>query len=210
MLQETWVELIDKLFSTSKHANRCAKNKSNKEKQRYGSYHESQSLVSRRHKEVKETGHADYIKGWEEMHYKKGKWISEKASQDWDKISSKYNESLLKSGGNKALVNEVECLTEALGPMRSHIKGVGRKLKSVTPDTFPNANRHEVDERLLRQEKALEDVQQQNELLKQQNELLKQQMNYLLKVTDTQFPSSSRQLNEDDDEEDVYRPVFSN
>ncbi|KAD6795176.1 hypothetical protein E3N88_06072 [Mikania micrantha] len=69
--------------------------------------------------------------------------------------------------------------------------------------------RHEVDERLLRQEKALEDVQQQNELLKQQNELLKQQMNYLLKVTDTQFPSSSRQLNEDDDEEDVYRPVFN-
>ncbi|KAD7477602.1 hypothetical protein E3N88_00738 [Mikania micrantha] len=83
MLQETWVELIDKLFSTSKHANRCAKNKSNREKQCYGSYHGSQSLVNRRHKEVKETGHADYIKGWEEMHYKKGKWISEKASQDW-------------------------------------------------------------------------------------------------------------------------------
>ncbi|KAL8248977.1 hypothetical protein R6Q59_005845 [Mikania micrantha] len=134
MLSHTWVELIDKLFATREHANRCAKNKENRAKQLYGSYHGIQSLANRRYKDVKETGHANYVKGWEEMHHKKGKWINEKASQDWNKIANKYNESLKKSNGNKALVNELECFIEALGPMRSHIKGVGRKLKSVTPD----------------------------------------------------------------------------
>ncbi|KAL8193542.1 hypothetical protein R6Q57_026677 [Mikania cordata] len=108
------------------------------------------------------------------------------------KIANKYNESLKKSNGNKALVNELKRLTEALGPMHSHIKGVGRKLKSVTPDPFPNANWHEEDERWLRQEKDLEEV-------RQQNELLKHQMNYLLKATNTQIPCSSHQLDEDDE-----------
>ncbi|KAL8260292.1 hypothetical protein R6Q59_028245 [Mikania micrantha] len=112
-----------------------------------------------------------------------------------NKIANKYNESLKKPNGNNALVNELECLTEALGPMRSHIKGVGRKLKSVTPDSFPNANRHEEDGRWLRQEKALE-------AMRQQNEPLKHQMNYLLKATKTQIPFSSHQLDEDDEEDE--------
>ncbi|KAD3640932.1 hypothetical protein E3N88_30155 [Mikania micrantha] len=103
--------------------------------------------------------------------------------------------------------DSIKCLIEALGPMRSHIKGVGRKLKSITPDPFPNANRHEEDERWLRQEKALEEACQQNELLKHQ-------MNYLLKATNTQIPCSSHQLDEDDKEDeggedDGYIPVIS-
>ncbi|KAL8260198.1 hypothetical protein R6Q59_028151 [Mikania micrantha] len=121
----------------------------------------------------------------------------ERAKQIYEnKIANKYNESLKKPNGNNALVNELECLTEALGPMRSHIKGVGRKLKSVTPDSFPNANRHEEDGRWLRQEKALE-------AMRQQNEPLKHQMNYLLKATKTQIPFSSHQLDEDDEEDEV-------
>lgn len=64
-----------------------------------------------------------------------------------EKIEKKYNESLLRLNGNETLVNEAECLEEALGPRRSHIRGVGRKLKSVTPDPFHNVSRHEEDER---------------------------------------------------------------
>ena len=51
------------------------------------------------------------------------------------------------------------------------------------------------------------------EELRQQNVLLQQQVNHLLKATNTQFPSSSHQLNEEDDEdgeegEDDYYPTY--
>lgn len=49
---DAWVELIDKLSATPEDANRSKKNKINRSKQPYGSYHGSQSLVNRRYKEV--------------------------------------------------------------------------------------------------------------------------------------------------------------
>ncbi|KAJ0932090.1 hypothetical protein HanPSC8_Chr04g0169651 [Helianthus annuus] len=53
---EAWCKLIDGLFTTPEYTNRSEKNKANRAKQLYGSYHGSQSLANRRHKEVKETG----------------------------------------------------------------------------------------------------------------------------------------------------------
>ncbi|MFS7947799.1 hypothetical protein Hanom_Chr06g00552451 [Helianthus anomalus] len=63
--------------------NRSEKNKANRAKQLYGSYHGSQSLANRRHKEVKETGRARYVEGWKEIHCKKGKWINDNAKHAW-------------------------------------------------------------------------------------------------------------------------------
>ncbi|MFS7921493.1 hypothetical protein Hanom_Chr03g00237401 [Helianthus anomalus] len=49
---EAWCKLIDGLFTTPAYMNRSEKNKANRSKQLYGSYHGSQSLADRRHKEV--------------------------------------------------------------------------------------------------------------------------------------------------------------
>ncbi|MFS7914559.1 hypothetical protein Hanom_Chr02g00154861 [Helianthus anomalus] len=52
MNPEAWCKLIDGLFTTPKYMNRSEKNKANRAKQLYGSYHESQSFANMQHKEV--------------------------------------------------------------------------------------------------------------------------------------------------------------
>ncbi|XP_022004029.2 uncharacterized protein LOC110901511 [Helianthus annuus] len=139
MNPEAWCKLIDGLFTTPAYMNHSEKkNKANRAKQLYGSYHGSQSLANRRHKEVKETGLARYVKGWKEMHYKKGKWINDNAKHAWENIEEEYNRSLPCSGGDEMAVDQVGCLKKALGTRHSHLRGIERVLKSVTPELFPN------------------------------------------------------------------------
>ncbi|KAM0065473.1 putative transposase, Ptta/En/Spm, plant [Helianthus debilis subsp. tardiflorus] len=189
---EAWCKLIDGLFTTPEYMNRSEKNKANRAKQLYGSYHGSQSLANRRHKEVKETGRARYVEGWKEMHCKKGKWINDNAKHAWENIEEEYNRSLSCSGGDEMAVDQVGCLKNALGTRHSHLRGVGRVLKSVTTELFPNVNRDVEDERWRRQEEA-------NEKLRKDNEALKAQMKHILKLV---LPGSSFPLEEEDDQEE--------
>ncbi|KAM0066831.1 putative transposase, Ptta/En/Spm, plant [Helianthus debilis subsp. tardiflorus] len=189
---EAWCKLIDGLFTTPEYMNRSEKNKANRAKQLYGSYHGSQSLANRRHKEVKETGRARYVEGWKEMHCKKGKWINDNAKHAWENIEEEYNRSLSCSGGDEMAVDQVGCLKNALGTRHSHLRGVGRVLKSVTPELFANVNRDVEDERWRRQEEA-------NEKLRKDNEALKAQMKHILKLV---LPGSSFPLEEEDDQEE--------
>ncbi|KAI7751240.1 hypothetical protein M8C21_021309 [Ambrosia artemisiifolia] len=124
------------------------------------------------------------------MHCKKGKWINDNAAHAWNKIDKEYSSSLC-SGGDEMVVNQIECLKKALGSRRSHIRGVGRVLKSVTPNIFPNENRDEEEERWQRQERAIEE-------LRQDNASLRAQINQFFKL----FPGMSTQLDVEDGRED--------
>ncbi|KAD4385308.1 hypothetical protein E3N88_25476 [Mikania micrantha] len=48
------------------------------------------------------------------------------------------NKSMSGSGGDDTPVNEVEILEMSLGQRCGHIRGVGRTVKSVTPDVAPS------------------------------------------------------------------------
>ncbi|KAL8252669.1 hypothetical protein R6Q59_036362 [Mikania micrantha] len=89
--------------------------------------------------DVKEGGAAQHVEGWRDMHYKGSLgWYNELAEQHWDNITDELNKAKSTSGGDDTPVNEVEVLECSLGHWRGHIRGVGRTVKSVTPDFPPH------------------------------------------------------------------------
>ncbi|MFS7921494.1 hypothetical protein Hanom_Chr03g00237411 [Helianthus anomalus] len=104
----------------------------------------------------------------------------------------KCRKTLNKSIIDEMAVDQVGCLKKALGTRHSHLRGVGRVLKSVTPELFPNVNRDVEDERWRKQEEA-------NEKLRKDNAALKAQMKHILKLV---LPGSSFPLEEEDDQEE--------
>ncbi|KAI7731273.1 hypothetical protein M8C21_002549, partial [Ambrosia artemisiifolia] len=117
---------------------------------------------------VKETGEALYVGGWKDMHCKKGKWIKDNAADAWEKHDKEYNSSLSCLGGDEMAVDQIDCLKKTLGSRRSHIRGVGRVLKSVTPNLFPIENRDEEEEHWQKQERAMEALRHDNASLRAQ------------------------------------------
>ncbi|KAD2804858.1 hypothetical protein E3N88_38235 [Mikania micrantha] len=87
------------------------------------------------------------------------------------------NKSMSSSGADGTPINEVEILERLLGQRRGHIRGVGRTVKSVTPDvaqsmSYTPHNQDLHDE--LRQADARWQEQQEINIMMQQqiNELV--------------------------------------
>ncbi|KAL8240276.1 hypothetical protein R6Q59_013631 [Mikania micrantha] len=109
MNQFEWVELIDKLFKSDAYMKRSEKNKANRSKQRYPSYHGSESYSQKRWTEV----------GQMIWQSKTGKLrIQNEARRLGDNSSSEISD-------------EYDVMKHALGERRGHIRGVGRVIKSV-------------------------------------------------------------------------------
>ncbi|KAK1419610.1 hypothetical protein QVD17_28826 [Tagetes erecta] len=59
------------------------KNKANRAKQMYGSFHGSKPYAQWRHEKKEATGHPNHVGVWKDMHCKKGKWYNKYAKKDW-------------------------------------------------------------------------------------------------------------------------------
>ncbi|KAI3712093.1 hypothetical protein L1987_70642 [Smallanthus sonchifolius] len=126
--QETWDILINQLFLSAGYKNRSEKNKQNRAKQRYPSFHGSKSYAQRRHMEG--TGPIDVFRS---THYKEGTgWANDFASTDYDRIQEEYTISSAESGGDTSTIDEFACMERALGHRRGHIRGVGRVYEEET------------------------------------------------------------------------------
>ncbi|KAL8247629.1 hypothetical protein R6Q59_008845, partial [Mikania micrantha] len=163
------------------------KNTANRSKQLYGSYHGTQSYAQRRYDEVKEGGVPQHVEGWRDMHFKGSSgWYNQLAEQHWENISDELNKAKSTSGGDDTPVDEVEVLQRSLGERRGHVRGVGRKVKSITPDLPPHMYHHAANE--LQQQLADANVR----WAEQQciNEMMQQQINKLMSMQGGQGSSS--------------------
>ncbi|KAI3730858.1 hypothetical protein L1987_62037 [Smallanthus sonchifolius] len=198
--QESWQTLINELFLDASYKNRATKNKQNRSKQRYPSYHGSKSYVQRRHMEG--TGPIDVFKS---THYKEGTgWANTNASSDYDRIQEEYARSSAESGGDSSAVDEFACMERALGQRRGYIRGVGRVLSNPTPDLFstptPQSHWQEVDERVTQLQQQLQDKQhreaQRDEDQQQRESQREAQRDEERRVHNQQMLEMQRQMDE--------------
>ncbi|KAL8218446.1 hypothetical protein R6Q57_021819 [Mikania cordata] len=83
--------------------------------------------------QVKEGGVSQHVEGWRDMHFKGSSgWYNQLAEQHWENITDELNKAKSTSGGDDTPVDEVEVLQRSLGQRRGHVRGVGRKVKSIT------------------------------------------------------------------------------
>ncbi|KAD2804950.1 hypothetical protein E3N88_38327 [Mikania micrantha] len=209
---EEWVQLIDGLFTTSTYKNRSMKNTANRSKQLYGSYHGTQSYAQRRYDEVKEGGTPQHVEGWRDMHYKGSSgWYNQLAEQHWGNINEELNKAKSASGGDDTPVDEVEVLQRSLGERRGHVRGVGRKVKSVTPDLppqmyYPAAN--ELQQQLAEANARWEEQQRINAMMQQQiNKLMSMQggqgsSSFYYPGFETNQEKDQEEEEDDDDDDD--------
>ncbi|KAL8260947.1 hypothetical protein R6Q59_024996 [Mikania micrantha] len=162
MDQEAWEQLIDELFLDPDFRKRSKKNKSNRSKQRYTSFHGSKSYAQRRHMEG--TGGIEVFK---ETHFKVGKgWANEIAESDYEMMQEEFKKSTQESGDSSS-VNQIECMERVLGQRRGHIRGVGRVVRHLTPDvsqTYPSRGewQNQLDERVEQLQQQLQEQQQRD------------------------------------------------
>ncbi|KAL8205606.1 hypothetical protein R6Q57_009157 [Mikania cordata] len=163
---------------------RSLKNTANRSKQLYGSYHGTQSYAQRRYDEVKEGGVPQHVEGWRDTHLNKAKSTS---------------------GGDDTPVDEVEVLQRSLGERRGHVRGVGRKVKSITPDLSPHMYAPAANE--LQQQLAEANARWAEQ--QRINEMMQQQINKLMSMQGGQGSSSfyypgfeTNQEKDQDQEED--------
>ncbi|KAL8232073.1 hypothetical protein R6Q57_001851 [Mikania cordata] len=180
-------KVIDGLFTTSTYKNRSLKNTTNRSKQLYGSYHGTQSYAQRRYDEVKEGGEPQHVEGWRDMHFKGSSgWYNQLTEQHWENITDELNKAKSTSGGDDTPVDEVEVLQRSLGERRGHVRGVGRKVKSITPDLPPHMYAPAVNE--LQQQLAEANARWAEQ--QRINETMQQQINMLMSMQGGQSSSS--------------------
>ncbi|KAD7477385.1 hypothetical protein E3N88_00521 [Mikania micrantha] len=96
-----------------------------------------------------------------------------------ENITEELNKAKSTSGGDDTPVDEVEVLQRSLGERRGHVRGVGRKVKSITPDLppqmyYPAAN--ELQQQLAEANARWEEQQRINAMMQQQiNKLMSMQ-----------------------------------
>ncbi|KAL8214144.1 hypothetical protein R6Q57_003593 [Mikania cordata] len=147
--QQAWEQLINQLFLNQDFRKRSEKNKLNRSKQRYTSFHGSKSYAQRHHTEG--TGGIEVFK---ETHYKAGEgWVNKIAELDYDIMQEELKRCTQESGDSES-VNQIECMERALGQRRGHIRGVGRVIRHPTSDvssTYPPQQgewQNQMDERV--------------------------------------------------------------
>ncbi|KAJ0502765.1 putative transposase, Ptta/En/Spm, plant [Helianthus annuus] len=164
---QKWVDLIDILFTDPAYIRRSNANKENRKKQRYPSYHGSQSYAQRRYIEQK-TRSPNYIVVFEKTHYKEGRgWANDICAADWGKIQDKLARAS-RDVDDTSPVDELEVLKSALGHRNGHARGVGRVVKNVT---------HEISSsyRPPRQQQQLEEMQEEMQQMRQKIQEMRQQ-----------------------------------
>ncbi|KAD7477181.1 hypothetical protein E3N88_00317 [Mikania micrantha] len=135
-----------------------------------------------------------YIEADKEAQMKEGKIMDEK------------NKSMSSSGGDDTPINEVEILERSLGQRRGHIRGVGRTVKSVTPDFAQSMSYTPHNQDLhneLRQANARWQEQQEINLRMQQqiNELMSRQKAFDNPFENTYKPTFEEEEEEEDDDD---------
>ncbi|KAL8252328.1 hypothetical protein R6Q59_036021 [Mikania micrantha] len=130
-----------------------------------------------------------------------------KVEQMEGKIMDEKNKSMSSSGGDDTPINEVEILERTLGQRRGHIRGVGRTVKSVTPDValcmlYTPHNQDWHDE--LRQANARWQEQQEINIRMQQqiNELMSRQKAFVNSFKNTYKPTFEEEEDDDDDDDE--------
>ncbi|KAL8209853.1 hypothetical protein R6Q57_006585 [Mikania cordata] len=124
--------------------------------------------------------HFDKVGGYDNTERAKTKTPEGMNLDVWGKIMDEKNKSMSSSGGDDTPVNEVEILERSLRQRRAHIRGVGRTVKSVTPDVAPSMSYTPHNQDLhdeLRQANARWQEQQEINIRMQQqiNELMSRQ-----------------------------------
>ncbi|KAL8205384.1 hypothetical protein R6Q57_008935 [Mikania cordata] len=136
---------------------------------------------------VKEGGMPQHVEGWRDMHFKGSSvWYNQLAEEHWENITDELNKAKSTSGGDDTPVDEVEVLQCSLGERRGHVRGVGRKVKSITPDLPPHMYALAANE--MQQQLAEANAR----WAKQQriNEMMQQQINKLMSMQGGQGSSS--------------------
>ncbi|KAL8228344.1 hypothetical protein R6Q57_015928 [Mikania cordata] len=174
---EEWVQVIDGLFTTSTYKNRSLKNTTNRSKQLYGSYHGTQSYTQRRYDEFKEVV---CLNMW-----KAGEICILREARD-ENITDELNKAKSTSDGDDTPVDEVEVLERSLAQRREHVRGVGRTVKSITPDLPPHMYAHAANE--LQQQLAEANARWAEQ--QRINEMMQQQINKLMSMQGGQGSSS--------------------
>ncbi|KAL8196823.1 hypothetical protein R6Q57_024477 [Mikania cordata] len=198
---EEWVQVIDGLFTTSTYKNRSLKNTTNRSKQLYGSYHGTQSYTQRRYDEVKEVV---CLNMW-----KAGEICILREARD-ENITDELNKAKSTSDGDDTPVDEVEVLERSLAQRREHVRGVGRTVKSITPDLPPHMYAHaanELQQQLAEANARWAEQQRINEMMQQQiNKLMSMQGGqgsssfYYLEFETNQEKDQDQEEEEDEDE----------
>ncbi|KAL8256546.1 hypothetical protein R6Q59_031613 [Mikania micrantha] len=147
------------------------------------------------------------------MHYKGSSgWYNQLAEQHWGNINEELNKAKSASGGYDTPVDEVEVLQRSLGERRGHVRDVGRKVKSVTPDLppqmyYPAAN--ELQQQLAEANARWEEQQRINAMMQQQiNKLMSMQGGqgsssfYYPGFETNQEKDQEEEEEEDDDDDD--------
>ncbi|KAL8209172.1 hypothetical protein R6Q57_008584 [Mikania cordata] len=166
---------------------------------------------------VQEGGEPQYVEGWRDMHFKgSSRWYNQLAEQHWENITDEQKKAKSTSGGDDTPVDEVEVLQRSLGERRGHVKGVGRKVKSITLDLPPHMYAHaanELQQQLAEANARWAEQQRINETMQKQNEMMKQQINMLMSMQGGQgsssfyhpgFETNQEKDQEEDEEEDEY------
>ncbi|KAL8215158.1 hypothetical protein R6Q57_004607 [Mikania cordata] len=122
-----------------------------------------------------------------------------------ENITDELNKTKSTSGGDDTPVDEVEVLQRSLGQRRGHVRGVGRIVKSITPNLSPHMYAPAANE--LQQQLAEANVcwAEQQRI----NEMMQQQINKLMSMQEGQGSSSfyylgfeTNQEKDQDQEED--------
>ncbi|KAL8202071.1 hypothetical protein R6Q57_011218 [Mikania cordata] len=100
--------------------------------------------------------------------------------EEWvqENITDELNKSKSTSGGDDTPVDEVEVLQRSLGQRRGQVRGVGRKVKSITPDLPPHMYApatNELQQQLAKTNARWAEQQRINEMMQQRiNEMMQQ------------------------------------
>ncbi|KAL8197981.1 hypothetical protein R6Q57_029994 [Mikania cordata] len=112
--------------------------------------------------------------------------IKEGAVPQHENITGELNQAKSTSGGDDTPVDEVEVLQRSLGERRGHVRGVGRKVKSITPDLPPHMYAPAANE--LQQQLAEANYRWAEQ--QRINEMMQQQINKLMSMQGGQGSSS--------------------
>ncbi|KAL8230917.1 hypothetical protein R6Q57_000695 [Mikania cordata] len=105
----------------------------------------------------------------------------------WENITNELNKAKSTSGGDDTPVDEVEVLERLLGQRRGHIRGVGRTVKSITPDLPPHMYAPAANEVQQQLAEANARWAEQQRI----NKMMQQQINMLMSMQGGQGSSSS-------------------
>ncbi|KAL8232952.1 hypothetical protein R6Q57_002730 [Mikania cordata] len=155
------------------------------------------------------------------MHFKGSSgWYNQLAEQHWENITVELKKAKSTPGGDDTPVDEVEVLQRSLGERRGHVRGVGRKVKSITPDLPPHMYvpvANELQQQLAEANARWAEQQRINETMQKQNEMMQQQINMLMSMQGGQgsssfyhpgFETNQEKYQEEEEDEDEYMKLW--